>query len=91
LNIAGNIPDSWGCGGDYNLASTANAPAAMPDNLYRILQPSLRGFAGAPAWVCRGRGGRRVVAYGELHAAALTLAARMREGGVGGGDTVGIK
>ncbi|MDD9822659.1 MAG: class I adenylate-forming enzyme family protein, partial [Gammaproteobacteria bacterium] len=57
---------------------------------YRLLQPALREYAGRPAWVCRGRGGRRVVAYRELHDAALTLAARMREAGLRGGDTVGI-
>ncbi|MDD9884036.1 MAG: class I adenylate-forming enzyme family protein [Gammaproteobacteria bacterium] len=62
----------------------------MSDNLYRLLQPALREYAGRPAWVCRGRGGRRVVAYRELHDAALTLAARMREAGLRGGDTVGI-
>lgn len=62
----------------------------MSDNLYRLLQPALRAFADAPAWICRARDGRRVVTYAELHDAALTVAARMRERGVGGGDTVGI-
>lgn len=73
--------------GKFRIIATVNT---MSDNLWQLLQPALQKHAGRPAWICRGRDGRRVVTYRQLHDAALTLAARMREAGVSAGGTAGI-
>lgn len=59
-------------------------------NLWALLQPSLQRHAANPAWICRMRARRRVVSYGQLHACALAVAARLREHGIGDGDCVAI-
>ncbi|MDD9857300.1 MAG: class I adenylate-forming enzyme family protein [Gammaproteobacteria bacterium] len=73
--------------GKFRITATVHT---MSDNLWQLLQPALQKHAGSPAWICRGRNGRRVVTYRQLHDAALTLAGRMREAGLGEGGTAGI-
>ncbi|MGR3913971.1 MAG: acyl--CoA ligase [Gammaproteobacteria bacterium] len=62
----------------------------MQENLWSLLQPSLQRHAGNPAWICRRRDARRVLGYRQLHDAALAIAARLRERGIGDGDSIAI-
>ncbi len=62
----------------------------MTSNLWNLIEPSLKKHGDHDAWICRQRNGRRVVKYREIHQAALFTAHRLRQAGIGPGQTVGI-
>ena len=62
----------------------------MSDNLWALVEPSLKKHAARTAWICRQRGGNRQVSYQQIYDAVLCTAQDMRQSGVVAGDTIGI-
>jgi long-chain acyl-CoA synthetase len=63
----------------------------MSEDLWTFVSKTLVSHARGHAWVCRLLGGkRRVYTYQDIYTAALDLAARMRQRGIGVGDVVGV-
>ena len=60
----------------------------MNDNLWGLVEPSLKKFSDLPAWIRRGE--VEHTTYQQLYLAILTTAAQLRNQGVASGDTVGI-
>jgi long-chain acyl-CoA synthetase len=60
-------------------------------NLWSLIEPSLQRTPDQPGWICRQKGGARIlVDYATLRLAALTQAARLRDHGIGAGDRVAL-
>lgn len=61
------------------------------DNLWSFIAPSFARHKKKTAWLVReGKKNKRKVSYGDLEKAALTIAALLREEGVGEGEIVGV-
>ena len=63
----------------------------MAENLWELLEHSLRKHSGHPAWIVRlGKGKKRVVNYDQIYTGALCMAKKLRQRGVEKGDIVGV-